>query len=342
MLYIETSGNSMEAGRSIGRAFPGELQRCIEAYAPWLQNRSEKISSAIGKIQSLVRRHAPELWDETVGMSEGSGIELELLTGYRFFTDVRMHMEEGCTVVFFQDSDVGPLLGRNCDLSPSFDQDVQVCHANRAESGMSTLTVGYLGIPGMPGHNESGLAKGSASAHTNATGDRSEGLPGALLGGRILYNSGNLGDALAFLQGRNFLGKPYNLIICDSSGKSAVVEFAQGREPVIVPRQVGTRWQACTNFFTSGRIPIAPEAEYLRSAYSRYGRILHGLQTGDYPLTLGGMKVLLTEVAQPGLYTDELGGRVKTAFTHITEVANGINHITTGHPAESEFWRVEL
>jgi hypothetical protein len=47
-------------------------------------------------------------------------------------------------------------------------------------------------------------------------------------------------------------------------------------------------------------------------------------------------------VAQPGLYTDGLGGRVKTAFTHITEVANGIDHITAGHPAETEFWRVRL
>jgi len=342
MLYIETSGSSRETGMSIGRAFPEELNRCMDAYAPWLEGRGEKITSAIGKIQGLVQDHCPGLWEETVGMSEGSGIDLETLTGYRFFTDVRMYMNQGCTVVFFPETDVGPILGRNCDLSPRFDPDVQICHVNRPASGIPSLTVGYLGIPGTPGHNEYGLAKGSASAHTSAVDDRPGGLPAALLGGRILYNSRNLGEALQFLRGRKFLGKPYNLIACDPSGKSAIIEFAQGREPVILPRKDAARWQVCTNFFTSGEIPIAPEAEYLRSAYSRYGRILHGLQTGDYPLTLEGMKHLLTEVAQPGLYTDGLGGRVKTAFTHITEVANGISHITTGHPAETKFWRVEL
>jgi hypothetical protein len=172
--------------------------------------------------------------------------------------------------------------------------------------------------------------------------DRPEGLPGALLGGQLLRNSRNLREALEFLRGKKFLGKPNNLIVCDSTGESAIVEFAQGREPVFVPRPEGARWQACTNFFTSGRIPIAPEADYLTSAYSRYGRIHHGLSTGEYPITLEGMKTLLTDLAQPGLYTDGLGGRVKTAYTHITEVANGVNHITPGHPAEAEFARVVL
>jgi len=342
MLYIETSGIARATGRSIGRAFPEELEKCMAAYAPWLVDRGNEITSAIGRIRGLVQDQWPDLWEETEGMSEGSGIDLETLTGYRFFPDVRMYMNQGCTVVFFPDSDVGPILGRNCDLSPSFDPDVQICHVSRPASGIPSLTVGYLGIPGTPGHNGNGLAKGSASAHTNVVDDRPDGLPAALLGGRILHNSSNLGEALQFLRGRVFLGKPYNLIVSDSSGQSAIIEFAQGREPVILPREDAARWQVCTNFFTSGRVPIAPEAEYLRSAYSRYGRIIHGLQTGDYPLTLEGMKELLTEVAQPGLYTDGLGGRVKTAFTHITEVANGIDHITVGHPAETEFWRVRL
>ncbi|MBU7004044.1 MAG: hypothetical protein HXS50_00660, partial [Theionarchaea archaeon] len=63
---------------------------------------------------------------------------------------------------------------------------------------------------------------------------------------------------------------------------------------------------------------------------------------GEYPITLEGMMALLTDLAQPGPYTDGLGGRVKTAYTHITEVANGVNHITPGHPAEAEFARVAL
>jgi len=207
---------------------------------------------------------------------------------------------------------------------------------------MSSVTLSYLGLPGPPGHNEAGLANGGASAHTNEVVDRPEGLPGALLGGRLLKNSRNLREALDFLRGKKFLGKPLNLIVCDSTGESAIVEFAQGREPVIVPRPEGARWQACTNFFTSGRIPIAPEAEYLISAYSRYGRIQHGLGVGEYPITLEGMMALLTDLAQPGPYTDGLGGRVKTAYTHITEVANGVNHITPGHPAKAEFARVAL
>ena len=172
--------------------------------------------------------------------------------------------------------------------------------------------------------------------------ERPEGLPGALLGGRILNNSRNLSEAMEFLGGKKFLGKPYNLLICDSRGNSAIAEFAPGREPVFVRRPEESSWQACTNFFTSGKIPIAPQAEYLQSAYSRYGRIIHGLQTGEYSLTLEGMKELLTDVAQPGLYSDGMGGKVKTAYSQISEIANGRIHLAPGHPSESDFAEMEL
>ena len=46
-------------------------------------------------------------------------------------------------------------------------------------------------------------------------------------------------------------------------------------EPVQVPRDPGAWWQVCTNFFLSGELPIQPQPDYLRSAYARYGRMLH-------------------------------------------------------------------
>lgn len=274
-------------------------------------------------------------------MAEGAGINANILLGYRFFTDVRMHMEEGCSVIFFADSDLGPFLGRNCDLSTESDPEIQICRIARPNAGPATITVGWLGLPGPSGLSEVGLAKGGASAHTDESSSEPQGLPGGLLGGKLLTCK-SLGESLTYLKGKTFLGKPYNLIVCDEVGNSVIIEFAPGRTPIVLDRRRYSQWQACTNFFQSGQIPIAPEREYLQSAYARYGRIVQQLGGGGISLTLDGMKQLLTEVAQPGLCSTGMGGRIKTAYSQISEVANVRTHLAPGHPGEVDYEEVKL
>jgi predicted choloylglycine hydrolase len=341
MLRIETQGSAYQIGKSIGETFPRELDACIDRYAPWLRERNKELEYAVERLDGILRRGPQDILQETRGMSDGSGIEIKTMIGYRFFPDVRTYVPEDCSVVYFAESDQGPLLGRNCDLSPEFDQDVQICHLSRPEDGIPTMTVGYLGLPGPPGLNLAGLAKGGASAHTPRARRKRAGLPNALLGGRLL-GCRSLDEALAQVKGKVFQGKPLNLIVGDAEGRSVILEFAPGRTPVMVRRREGRRWQACTNFFTSGKLPIAPETEYLESAYARYGRIVERLEGGHASLTLEGMKELLTEIAQPGICSTGLRGTVKTAYSHICEVGRGRMHLAPGHPSEVPYEEVSL
>ena len=113
MLRIETQGSAYDIGKTIGETFPRELDACIDRYAPWLRERNEELDAAVKRLEGILRLGAEDILQETVGMSDGSGIDIRTLIGYRFFPDVRRHIPEDCSVVFFAESDRGPLLGRN-------------------------------------------------------------------------------------------------------------------------------------------------------------------------------------------------------------------------------------
>ncbi len=338
MLFIETRGSWRDMGRQLGEASSEQLHACLDRYASWLVADLDRYRPAIGQIRSLLGDHAPELIDETEGLAESSGVEPDALLGYRFFNEVKERVVEGCSVAYIADSDVGPILGRNCDLSATFDPDIQLCRTCRPDDGRPRITTTYLGMAGGVGLNASGLGTGGASAHTRERyGD--DGLPGQILGFKMLGHCADVADVRSLLSQHAFLGKSQNCIAGDRSGSSVLLEMAPGRIAEQVERPTGQDWQICTNFFTSGRIPIDPQPQYLGSAYARYGRLSHCLSTGLVDRSVSGIKQLLTDIAQPGLCIAEDYATSKTAYSQILELATGKMHITPGHPAEAP-WQV--
>ncbi len=341
MLFLETKGTWREMGLQLGEAFAEKLHQCLERYASWLLADLGRYQPAIGQIRDLLSTHAPELIDETEGLAESTGVDPDALLGYRFFNEVRDRVAEGCSVVYIADSDAGPLLGRNCDLSATFDPDIQLCRTCRPDDGQTKITTTYLGMAGGIGVNAAGLGTGGASAHTpERYGD--EGLPGQVLNFLLLHSCRNTNEARDLLSRRAFLGKSNNLIAGDRTGASALFEMAPGRISLQVDRPTDQDWQICTNFFTSGRTPIDPQPLYLESAYARYGRMSHGLGSGLVDRSVSGLKQLLVEIAQPGLCIPEEHVTLKTAYSQVMELTSGRMHITPGHPAEAPWQEVSL
>ena len=341
MLFIETHGTWREMGQQIGEAFSEQLQQCMQHYASWLAADPDKYLPAVGQIREILSEHCPELIDETEGLAESTDIDLELMLGYRFFNEVRQRISEGCSVVYIANSDAGPLLGRNCDLSATFDPDIQLCRTCRPDNGEPKVTTSYLGMTGGVGVNATGLGIGGASAHTPVRyGD--EGLPGQVFNFLLLHKCRNVTEAGNMVSRHPFLGKSLNQIAGDHSGASVLLEMAPGRVAEQVDRSAGRDWQICTNFFTSGRIPIDPEPLYLESAYARYGRMAHCLDSGLLERSVAGVKQLLTDIAQPGLCIPEEHVTLKTAYSQVLELASGKMHVTPGHPAEASWQEVSL
>ena len=180
MLFIETNGTWREIGRQIGEAFRDEIQECVECYASDFIARMDLCEAAVGRLRQQVDEHFPPLKEETSGMAEGCGMPEEHMFVYRFFNEVTMRMRQGCSVLFTADGEEGPLIGRNCDLAPGREAELQLCHTCRPDDGAATVTVTYLGLSSGQGLNEYGLGLGGASAHTDGAAGV-EGLPGGIL-----------------------------------------------------------------------------------------------------------------------------------------------------------------
>lgn len=339
MLHIETSGTWRDMGRHYGEALREQIAQCIEQFAPWLLPEPQQHAAAIADLRATLNAHCPELCEETQGMAEGAGLDEDVMLAYRFFHEVRLRAREECSVVFLADTPSGPLLGRNCDLSPGFEAQVQLCHIRRPMEGPACVLTTYVGMAGGVGVNERGFGIAGASAGTDAVYGRA-GLPGAALCHLLLHRCGSVAEARALLADLPFLGKPMNLIAADATGASVLLECAPGRLAEQVPRAADSDWQACTNFFLSGAIPIRTDAPYLSNAYARYGRIVHRLGSEGLPRSVEGLQELLTDIAQPGLVCPAETSPFRTAYSQVMELSSRTMHLCPGHPGEGEWERV--
>jgi predicted choloylglycine hydrolase len=341
MFTIETSGSWGEMGEQMGEAFSCELEECMHTFTPWLVADLARYRPAIRELSQLLQALCPQLVEESEGLARGADIATDLMLGYRFFNEIRSWLSEGCSVIYLADSEDGPLLGRNSDLSPGFEADVQLRRICRPNDGVARIQTGYLGLAGSIGLNAHGLAIGGASAHTPADYGE-DGLPAQALLFVVMGQCQSVADARAFMACHVFRGKSLNLIAGDVSGESVLFEMPPGRTALAWDRVAGHDWQLCTNFFLSGEIPISPEVDYLESAYARYGRMTHCLMSNQTKRSVAGLKSLLTDVAQPGLCDSGRGGVVKTAYSQVMELKNGRMHLTPGHPAETAWETISL
>ena len=341
MLWIETKGSWREMGRQLGEEFRDTIKACMEHYAPWLLAEPVKYAPAIQSLSGVLEQHCPVVLEETHGLAEAVGTPRELMLGYRLFNEVRRYGPVvGCSAVFLAEAAEGPLLGRNCDLRPTTDPDFQLCRTCRPDEGAAVISTTYLGMVGGVGVNEHGLGLGGASAHTDARyGDA--GLPAQVLCWLLMYTCRRVTEARELLAAHPFLGKSANLIVADDSGASVLLELAPGAPAFQTPRRLDRSWQACTNFFASGQVPIKQETPYLENAYARYGRIVHLLDEGLTQHSLGGLKQLLTDIAQPGVCTRD-NPTLRTAYSHVMDLKARTMHVTPGHPAEVAWKEVAL
>ena len=342
MLRLETKGTWREMGRQIGEQFAHLFERCIERCQPALLHEPEQCAPAIANMREVIGRRCPHLLEETDAMAAAAGFDPQVMFGYRFYSAVRYFAPDQCSAVCLAGGKDGPLLGYNCDLNRAFFSDVQllrICHPNDQPATVTCQTVGCVG--GM-GCNDRGLGVCGASAHTEASYG-STGVLDALLRHIMLLQCTNVADVRELVSREPFLGKPMNMLICDARGDSALFEMAPGRTPAAFPRPAEQNWQACTNFFASGEIPIQPQPAYLHNAYARYGRLMHQIGGGFVEHSVAGLKQLMTDVAQPGMCCPAEGDDVlNTAYSEVMDLAGGRMHLCPGVPGQVPYEEISF
>lgn len=330
-------------GRQYGAALAAELGRCLDLFCPFLRGGDDdKIAARLDPLETLLRRMAPALWQETQGMADGAGIAPRQMLAYRFFPEVRAALTEGCSAFYLAHSDAGPLLGRNADLEDDLSQEIQVCHVCRPTHGPARVTTTYVGLTPTSGFNAHGLGLGGTSAHAADYAPDADGVPAGVLAFLLLEQCATLDDADALLAQHRFRGKSLNLLIGDAAGRARVYECVPGHVPHAVTPPTPRDWAACTNSFLSGRWKWLDESKYQECSFARYGRITQRLHDGQVDYRVEGAQDLLRQVAMPGPICTGFDGTWKTAYSGVMCLAQQRMLLAPGHPAEAPFEEVKL
>ena len=145
------------------------------------------------------------------------------------------------------------------------------------------------------GMNEAGLAVGMmAVPSAQPSQDPQKVTIGSLHAIRLLLDRARTVDeAIALLQTYNiaFGGPPLHYLVADSTGQSAVVEFAEGEMVVLRNKDA---WQAATNFTMSGLTEQAAN-----SGCWRYATVTGALDQADGNTSPAEAMALLERVSQP-------------------------------------------
>jgi hypothetical protein len=305
-------------GKAVGQKFGGELRRCMDRFLALLPKDAVKVEDASALVRRTVRTIYPQLLDETAGMAAGAGVEEEQLFRYRFFVDIRGALTHNCSSLFALGADGTPWLGRTCDIEPE-DHWSQICHVRRPKDAAATITTTYLGMLAAVGMNEHGVGfVGGSSPAKESYG--TVGIPVSLITHKALHAARNISEVRGIFMDQPVVGKGAVLLAADAAGESCLFEVASGRRMNPVPRESGTTWQACTNFFCSGEIPNADMPAYLYNAYARYGRLAHQLDEPEPRPSREGLERLLAEVAQPGPFIPKGACPLETAYATLCDL----------------------
>ncbi len=193
-------GTPRERGRKYGSLFKDQIAEFLdrEIYRAFIEkpapkDRLLKYAAACGDV---VRKQTPEIYDELLGMAEGSGLRLEehmLLTAHEeLYHRGDIPLIEHCTAVA-----VGPkftknnetFVGQTWDWMQSIFGKSQMLHWRRTE-GPSLLAYSFPGLWVGAGLNSAGLALCWTSADLGKPGQKvAIGLPSYVILAHLLYQN---------------------------------------------------------------------------------------------------------------------------------------------------------
>ena len=303
LYYFKSEGDSKVIGLAYGKAFRNELESAVISSEKSLKTRfsHKSIESSIHQMCITFKNTFPYLWDELIGLSEGSEIPLHKLQEYVFAAGIGSlcNINGGCTDIIFPDSDKGPLLGKTHDATSSISGPAVVRLIRHHSLNTAICITRIDGFSAMTGLNDKGLAVGEASVHFYSV--NTSGIIRNLLLRPLLHECDNVKEAVKFLNDHPPLSAGFHFALVDQSGNAAVVERS--------PKEQSVRWSSgeiifCTNHTVTPYMRIQEKSrgkEGDRNSDMRYDNLIKLTQKDNFRKTLDTMKDILK-------YHDTFGG----------------------------------
>lgn len=233
MLNISLRGTPYEIGFQHGQS----LKPLVNGIVGYLVSRENTQSDEISETIVQLNRLAPELLDEMKGIAEGAEIPFEQII------ELNIKVLHYCTVVAFEESDEGPLLGKNFDF-PGY--AFQVLFNVHPEKGHSFIHLGCAGsISSYGGINAQGLAMGHAVVFLSRK-DNSVGIPIAFVRRLALQYCTSTEEAIKYVASIQTQKVGDNIVFVDKNGISEIIEKSPRGFQVIKSE---SRRAFCTNTF---------------------------------------------------------------------------------------------
>lgn len=233
MLNISLRGTPCEIGFQHGQA----LKPLVNGIVGYLVSRENSQSGEINEIIVQLNRLAPELVDEMKGIADGAEIPFEQII------KLNIKVLHYCTVVAFEESDEGPLLGKNLDFPGYAFQALFNVHPAK---GHSFIHLGCAGsVSSYGGINAQGLAMGHAVVFLSEK-DNSVGIPIAFVRRLALQYCSSTEEAIKYVASIQTQKVGDNIVFVDKNGVAEVIEKSPQGFQVIKSE---SRRVYCTNTF---------------------------------------------------------------------------------------------
>ena len=324
MLSITLEGSPFERGYQHGKTYAEEIKESIHNYCPERWLTSPDVREIERRLLNSLAGFAPELVVEMTGISKGSGVSFDQITllnlvlatndlGSDSFSNT---FKVACTAVGFGQSDVGPLVAKNCDEAKTA-APYYLFQTVYPEEGISFMGISFVGTVWLEGGlNAAGLGlmqtAGPLVSHQDGTGIVCNIAPRL-----VLSRCKNVRQGVEMFHEMLVSGWGMGAVLVDLDGQIVVIEKTydlMAESPI---------WQGvgfCTNHFVDPIMKTTIPTEHLgldENSRRRYQTLTSLFKEKSWPHTQQGMKNILAYHGEAGFVCQHGDANMYTNYSCI-------------------------
>lgn len=349
MLSITLQGPPFERGYQHGQQFPAEIRETLRVYCPDHWRSDSAVRTVERRLLSTLAARFPELVIEMTGIAKGAGIDFEaisllnlvLATNDLDSNAISDTFKLACSAIGFAGSDVGPLVGKNCDETMKA-APFYLFQEVRPDYGPAYFCISWVGtVWAEAGMNDAGLAL-MQTAGPSAPEQDGHGIVCNIAPRPVLERCRTTGEGLAMLASMDVAGWGMGLMLADWHGTLAGLEKTYDRDAVITPE---AEVAFCTNHFTQpamqGTVSIA-HAGLEENSRARHLTLARVLLQGTWPHSLSGMQAALGYHGPAGFVCQHGEAGLHSNYSCIAAPRRRELWLGEGYPCQGNYTRHQL
>ena len=283
MIHLTLKGTPYEIGYQHGKQLMPLVDGIMKSLSKDYMMKRNIYEMEAKKVLKNLEKRTPEIIEELYGIADGAAVDFMrlLYVNIKYLTY--------CTVVSFEDSEDGPILGKNMDF-PGY--AFQVLFTIIPDKGNPIAHIGCAGtVSSYGGINSKGLAMGHSVVFLyDDSLINEEGIPLSFLRRLALQHQNNTEDAIKYLSEIPCDSNGDNIVFLDKNGNGMAIEKSPFSHQL---RYSSQRCIYSSNTFTHDQ--NAHLVDYKEEAVKRYENLSEIIRLNNQPLNNQFLKSILSQ-----------------------------------------------